>query len=86
MNFRQQFDRWLLGSARAVIHGGAVALSTAFTISTANAIGLPVDQLSLKQLGAVWLGGALYALNKYLAAIPLPDPQEQSTATSKSTS
>lgn len=85
MTFRQQLDRWLLGIPRAVIEGGATAVTAALSIATANSIGLPMNQLSLNQLGAVWLGGAAWSLNKYLTANPLPTPQPPDTTSTTST-
>ena len=72
--FRQQLDRWLLRLTRASIQGGAIATKAFFAAAGANAVGLPVAAINLKQATAVFLFGAGYALVDFLVLNPLGDP------------
>lgn len=82
MSFRRQLDRWLLGIPRSFLQGGAIAVKATIAVATASGVGLPVQNLDLKQIGIVWLGGALVEMAKYLSANPLPDlPAENQTKT-----
>jgi hypothetical protein len=79
ISFRAQLDRWLQGLAQAITQGGAVSVKAFFGAAGANALGLGVQALDLKQMLAVFLVGAAYHFFDYLATNPLPDVAATST-------
>lgn len=72
MKFRQQLDRWFRATFLSSLKGGALAVKAFIATSSANALGLPMAPLDLKQLGAIFIGGVLIHFNDCLAAIQLP--------------
>ena len=72
MKFRQQMDRWFQATFLSSLKGGAIAVKAFLAASGANALGLPVAPLDLKQLGAIFIGGVIVHFNDCLASIQLP--------------
>jgi hypothetical protein len=67
--------KWLHSLFAAVITGGATSGLSALGIAGAEAAGLKVVQLDIKQLGILTASGAIVGLMAYLKQSPLP-PEE----------
>jgi hypothetical protein len=67
--------KWSKALAAAFITGCAGSLLSALGISGAQAAGVDVTQLSLKQLAVMTLAGGIIGMAAYLKQSPLPtDP------------
>jgi hypothetical protein len=71
----QTRSKWLHGLWSAIITGLSSSLLTALGISGANAVGVPVTQLDIKQLGLVTIFGGIVGMAAYLKQSPLPDSE-----------
>ena len=67
---------WLRGLLRAVIEGGATAITTSSVMAGANGLGVPVPILTLNQMAAVFIGQGLYKAMFYLKDHPLPEQDD----------
>ena len=67
-------EHWLKALAAAFITGAAGSLLSGLGISGAQAVGLPIQQLDLKQLGVVTLFGGIVGAAAYLKQSPVPPP------------
>jgi hypothetical protein len=65
-------EQWLKALLAAVIGGAAQSGLAALGISGAQAAGVAIQQLSLKQLGAVCTSGAVIGAMLYLKQSPVP--------------
>ena len=63
---------WLHSLGAATITGGANAAIASLGIVGADAIGVKVPELDIKQLGIIALSGAIVGLLAYLKQSPLP--------------
>ena len=71
----QKSHTWLHNLGAAVITGGATSGLSALGIVAADAAGATVAQLDLKQIGVLFISGAVIGLLAYLKQSPLP-PEE----------
>ena len=71
---------WLHGLISAIITGFSTSFLTALGINGANAAGINIDQLNIKQLSAVTIFGGIVGAMAYLRQSPLPDEQEETLA------
>jgi hypothetical protein len=69
---RDKTRNWIRGLVSAVVTGGSSAALASLGISGANAVGVPVPQLDIKQLGAVVIGGGIVGMLAYLKQSPIP--------------
>jgi hypothetical protein len=72
---KQKLDHWLLGLTRGTIQGGAAAIKTFAATACANAAGVGVPAVNLKQAAVVFTLGAAWHFFDFLASNPLPDDQ-----------
>lgn len=72
------FKKWAYGLGAGAIGGSATALSAALGLGAAQAVGIQVHALDLKQLGFVALMGVISNGVLYLKQSPLP-PMESDT-------
>jgi len=63
---------WLHNLGAAVITGGATSGLSALGITVADAAGLNAGQLNLKQVGVLFVSGAIVGLLAFLKQSPLP--------------
>jgi hypothetical protein len=64
--------KWLHGLIGGIIGGGANAAVASLGIAGAQAVGAQIAALSLKQVGAVFISGAVISALLYLKQSPLP--------------
>lgn len=67
--------KWFHNLVAAVITGGATSGMSAIGIAVADAAGAQVQALNLKQVGVLFVSGAVVGLLAYLKQSPLP-PEE----------
>jgi hypothetical protein len=72
---KDKVQRWLHNLVAAIITGGSNAALAALGMVGADAIGIKVPQLDLKQVGVIFVSGAVIGLLAYLKQSPLP-PEE----------
>ena len=65
-------EKWLRSLIAAVVTGGATSGLSALGISVADAAGANIGGLNIKQVGALFLSGALVGLLAYLKQSPIP--------------
>lgn len=65
-------ELWLAGLWSAFVVGGSTAILASLGVTGANAAGVNIATLSLKQIGAIGLSGALVRLLQYISTKPLP--------------
>ena len=63
---------WIRGLAAAVITGGSSSGLAALGVTIADAAGVAVGALNIKQVGIMFLSGALVGLLAYLKQSPVP--------------
>ncbi len=68
----QKTNTWIRGLGAAVITGFATSGLSALGIAGADAAGLSVQQLDVKQVGILATAGAIIGLLAYLKQSPLP--------------
>lgn len=75
---------WLYGLISGAIGGGATAGVSTLGLLVGNVAGADVKPLDFKQVGAVFLSGAVMSAILYLKQSPLP-PLDESTSSTSST-
>jgi len=65
-------EKWLKGLVAAVVTGFSTSGLSALGIAGADAVGLQVAQLDIKQLGILAATGAVVGLLAYLKQSPIP--------------
>lgn len=66
---------WLHKLIAAIITGGSTTALSALGIAGANAVGVQVQPMDLKQIGVLFASGAIVGLLAYLKQSPIP-PEE----------
>ena len=72
---KEKAKLWIHNLVAAVVTGGSTTALAALGIAGADAIGAQVKALDAKQLGTLFLSGAVVGLLAYLKQSPLP-PEE----------
>lgn len=65
-------EQWLRALLAAIITGAATSGSAIIGIGTANAVGMSIAKLDLKQVGVVCLSGGVMGMLAYLKQSPVP--------------
>jgi hypothetical protein len=76
----RRIEQWFKALLAAIIGGAAQSGLAALGITGAQAAGVAIQQLSLKQLGAVCVSGAVIGAMLYLKQSPVPPDSTGDTA------
>ena len=71
--------KWFRGLFGGIIGSAASSASAAMGLAGASAIGVDVKPLDLKQLGAVFLTGAICGAVLFLKQSPIPPSEDDTT-------
>lgn len=72
---------WAKNLFDSALTGGASSALAAFGVGGAQLLGVSVDPLDYKQVGAVFLSGTILEVLKYLKQKPTPDIDEDDSGT-----
>lgn len=72
---------WTKNLLDSALTGGASSALAAFGVGGAQMLGVAVDPLDYKQVGAVFLSGTILEVLKYLKQKPTPDIDEDDSET-----
>lgn len=78
-------DIWLKSLIAAIVTGASSTGMAALGISAANAMGVNVARLDLKQLGMTCLAGGFVGMLSYLKQSPVPPDDKVSDKVSETT-
>lgn len=67
-----RISKWLYGLMSGVIGGGANAAVSSLGVAVAGTVGIKVPLLDLKQIGVIFMSGAVISALFYLKQSPLP--------------
>lgn len=78
--FRRAFGVWAYGLVGGCIGGGVSSLGAKFGLDGLHAMGVDVPQLTIKQMGYVFLAGVITHGVTYVMKSPLPPLQFDDSA------